>query len=202
MNIFLEIFLIIDAFIIGVVATFALRHGLAHFRPEKHDAEPQPRPQNGHLDPEARKQMQEKALTNFQAVIDRASTQLQGDLQASEARLTGQLEKLSKEIINKEMARYHDELDRIRQRAENADKSAETELSQHQVALKAKMEQEIAEEKQRKVEQLDARISDAVTSFLLETLGHEADLGAQSKYLLAQLEAHKSEIIDGVKDGA
>lgn len=203
MNLFLEIFLLIDAFLIGIVATVAVRHGLAHFRPEKHDAE-KARHQSPDtpLPPEIKKQMQAKAAGNFEALIDKYSSQLQKDLRASEDNLTARLEKLSADIVSRETDRYRQELEKLHAKVEATDKSAESEIKKSEDELKAQMEQEIAEQKQRKLEQLDAKISDAVTSFLLETLGHDVDLGAQSKYLTAQLEAHKAEIIKGVSDEA
>lgn len=203
MSIFLEIFLLIDAFIIGIIATLAYHHGLAHFRPEIHDAEkthPRPSAVTGPLPPEVKKQMQEKAQANFEAIIDKYSSQLQKDLRASEDNLSARLEKLSVDIIKKETGRYQTELDKLHQNVEAADKSAESEIGKLQSELKAKMEQEIAAEKQQKIEKLDTKIADAVASFLLEALGRDADLGAQEKYLIKQLEAHKAEIIEEAKD--
>lgn len=203
MNWALAIFLIIDALIIGAVGVLAYQHGLAHFKPDKHDAEhPRPRPENGHLPPEIRQQMQEKARSNFETIIDKYAGQLQKDLRASEANLTARLDKLSADIINKETSRYKQELASLSQDISSTDKSTIADIKQQEAAMQSSLEQELTAEKDRRLAQLDAKIADAVTSFLLEALGHEADLGAQEKYLLAQLEAHKSEIVDGIKNGA
>jgi hypothetical protein len=47
--------------------------------------------------------------------------------------------------------------------------------------------------------QLEEKLSDAVSSFLLEALQHSVDLGAQAQYLTTVLEEHKAELIEGVK---
>ena len=64
------------------------------------------------------------------------------------------------------------------------------------------MTEEITNEKEKLIQQIDTRLADAVTSFLIETLGHNVDLGAQNKYLIEMLEEHKPELIKGVKDEA
>ena len=50
------------------------------------------------------------------------------------------------------------------------------------------------------IQQIDTRLAEAVTSFLIETLQHNVDLGAQSAYLTAQLEEHKADFIKEVAD--
>lgn len=201
MNTILEIFLIVDALIIGIVATLALQHGLAHFKPDKHDAEKlRPKPETGRLPAEMKQQMQEKARANFEATIDKYTTQLQKDLRASEDNLSARLEKLSVDIIKKESGRYEQELANLHQEVEAADKTTVSELKQQQAEMKAKLEQDIAEQKKQRLETFDAKMADAVTSFLLSTLGRDVDLGAQEKYLLKQLDTHKAEIIKGISD--
>lgn len=201
MNLFLQIFLFFDAFILGVAATLALRHGLAHFKPEKHDAE-KSMTANGHLSPEVKKQLQERATTNFENIIDKYSTQLQKDLRASEDNLHAGMEKLSAALVKLETDRFQAELTKLRQEAETADKTTETALGEEKAKLEADLKAAIEAEKQKRIALLDTKIADAVTSFLLEALGHEADLGAQEKYLLSQLETHKAEIIKGVTDAS
>lgn len=200
MNWTLETFLVIDALVVGAVVTLAIQHALAHFKPDKHDAERRPQPEKVNLPPEVKKQMQEKAKANFEATIDKYTTQLQKDLRYNEASLSSRLDKLSADIINRESGRYKEELDVLRQQIAATNKTASTEMKQQQADLEAQLKQDFEAEKQRRITQLDTKISDAVTSFLLDTMGREVDLGAQSKYIMKQLEEHKAEIIKGVSE--
>jgi hypothetical protein len=197
-NIFLILFLFADVFIMGALASTAVRHAYAHFHPLPHEPE-HPRPHTAHpqsvpLPPDERLRMVERAKTNFQAVLDRSSEQLQRDLGETEARLTKQLEKLGTDIVGKEMERYHTELDRLRQQAEAAEKGATDALGEHQSELKTKMAEEVAAEKQHLIAQMDTKLGDAVASFLTETLQHNVDLGAQMSYITKVLEEHKTEL--------
>jgi hypothetical protein len=45
-------------------------------------------------------------------------------------------------------------------------------------------------------------LADAVASFLIETMQHNVDLGAQSTYLTTMLEEHKTELTKGIIDEA
>ena len=71
-------------------------------------------------------------------------------------------------------------------------------LSQRQTELEAQLEQSFASQKDDLTKRLNEQLNDAVLAFLLETLGHEVDLGTQADYLIATLEANKSELIEQV----
>ena len=44
------------------------------------------------------------------------------------------------------------------------------------------------------------KLAGAVTAFLIDTLGHNVDLGAQTKYLTETLEQHKAELVKELSD--
>jgi len=75
-------------------------------------------------------------------------------------------------------------------------------MAKKQAELEAKLKEEIAAEKKQLVQQLDTKLSDAVASFLLETMQHEVDLGSQSAYLTKMLDEHKAELIKELMDEA
>ncbi len=202
---FLQLFLLFDAFVIGAVAAVATWHAYAHFRP--HKAEPEKlhtQPQGAHLPPAVRDHLLEAAQTNFQTVLDRSAAELQHDLGTTAAQLNKLLEKIGTDIVGTEMERYHTEIDKLRAKAEAAIGGAQTEVAAHQAEIKAKLDEQmmverqrlvdgLAAEKQQLTQQIDTKLADAVASFLLETLQHNVDLGAQSTYLTAMLEEHKAD---------
>jgi len=209
----LQIFLLVNVFLVGVVFAAAIRHAYAHFRPQSHEVEKPHRPaaQPVHLPPEVKEHMLQTAQEHFQSVLDHSATELGNDLKSIVTQLNGRLEKLGTEIVSDEMKRYRMDLDQLRAQTEANISGAQTEINQHQTDLKskidqrrteleAKMDAEIAAEKQALIEQIDTKLADAVASFLTETLGHNVDLGAQNAYLIATLEEHKAELIKGIGD--
>lgn len=122
----------------------------------------------------------------------------------SESELSAQQAKLEAELAERQV-RFEAKLNEVQSKLETslAERQAELDksLTERKATLEAQMNGEIAAEKERLITQIDTKLSDAIASFLIETMQHEVDLGAQEKYLLAMLEEHKTELIGGLRDG-
>ncbi len=206
----LQIFLAANVFVIGVLSTVAVRHAYAHFRPEPEE-KPQPTVHGAHLPPAVKAQLLEQAATRFRAILDNSADEFEDDLRATSAKLSAELRKMGTDTINTEMKHYRLDMEELRKESnamimgvkEETKKHQDelkTRLAEHEIKQKVKMTKEIAAEKERLAKEIDDKLSDAVASFLIETLGHNVDLGAQTAYLTAQLEEHKAEISKGIKD--
>lgn len=210
----LQLFLLVNVFLIGALTAVAIRHAYAHFRPAPHDEEKpvhhRAATPTAHLPPAVREQLLRAAQANFQVVLERSAAQLEHDLHATATQLTKQLDKLGAKIIEDETARYQTTLEQLRTQAEQTLTGAQSEITTHQVALaaqlterqaalEAELAQSLALKQEQLVQQMDTKLADAVTSFLMETLQHNVDLGAQSAYLTAMLDEHKDELVKGVK---
>jgi hypothetical protein len=226
----LQLYLLFLMLVIGVLATIAFQHAYAHFWPVKHPrdtdkqkaAAPSQTAPGGHLPAAVKERLLEASEASFQAVLDKSATDLQHDLDKTAGQLNAVLQKIGAEVVGNEMERYRLQLDEIRKQAATAIGSAQDDIGKHQADLKAKLEEEqtairarlaeeIATEKQRVVEgiiaekqqlaaQIDTKLADAVASFLLESLGHNVDLGAQASYLTAQLQEHKDDFKRSVSE--
>lgn len=209
---FLQILLLLNVFLIGALAAVAIQHAYAHFRPTHHEEEkPHKAAPNTHLPPAVREQLLHAAKANFQIVLEKSANQLQRDLESTGAQLNKQLEKLGSKIIDDETERYQTTLHLLRDQAEATINGAQadvtqhqadiqTYLTEHQAKLEAELNAKMTAEHDRLVQQLDTKLADAVSSFLVETLQHNVDLGAQSTYLTAMLEEHKDELTKGMKN--
>lgn len=198
----LEILLIITCVAIGVLCVFAVQHGLAHFRPQEHDAEHAhahpAAPQGGHLPPAVREQLLEDAKKDFERVLRQSALELQQDLQSTANEIKQQVEKLGTDAVAKELENYRAKIAELQQQTEATIGGMHQEITSHQEDLKAKYTAEMEAEKQLMMQQMDTKLTDAVTSFLTETLQHDVDLGAQTTYLTKMLEEHKDELTKGV----
>lgn len=202
MNTYLLIFLLLDVFLAGALAATALRHAYAHFRPEEHDLEKVHKPvtQNNHLPPAVREKLLEEAETHFRAVLDRTAKNLEHDLEHTAGQIEKRVGKLGSEAEDEELQHYKATVDELQDKTKTDLRDIDKELAEQKAELKAQFAEDMAAEKQRLLQQLDTKLADAVASFLLETMQHNVDLGAQSAYLTAMLEEHKEEIIREVGD--
>ncbi|HSX36866.1 MAG TPA: OmpH family outer membrane protein [Patescibacteria group bacterium] len=200
---YLQIFLYVDVFFIGVLATIAVRHGFAHLNlkklslPKGHTAS-----QGGHLPPSVREHLLEEAQIGFRSVLNQSAKELQKDLEDTATEINKLVEKMGTEAVATELERYRAKLEKLTEDAEEKIGGAGAEIAEHQGNLKAKLEEEMAAEKQRLLAQIDTRLADAVSSFLIETMQHDVDLGAQTAYITKMLEEHKQEFTKGVADEA
>lgn len=197
---FLQLFLLFDVFLMGAIAATALRHAYAHFRPPKHVAEKPRTAENGRLPQALREQLLEAAQKNFQSVLDHSAAELQHDLEATAVQINKLVEKHGTEVIGTELEHYRAKLAELQNKTENDFNGMGKDVTEYQATLKAKLAEEIQAEKQRLVQQIDTKLADAVGSFLIETLPHNVDLGAQSAYLTAVLEEHKADFKKGINE--
>lgn len=201
---YLQLFLLFDVFFMGALATTAIRHAYAHFKPPAPEPEkPKLRAvamQNGHLPTALREQLLETAQENFEVVLERAARELQKDLETTTIHINKQVERMGSETVSKQIENYLTRIAELQKRSEELMVGTNQELTKYHDELKQKMVEEVAVEKQVILKQLDTKLADAVQSFLIETLQHNVDLGAQSAYLTKMLDEHKSELVKGIAD--
>lgn len=210
----LLIFIIINGLAIGAVAVVGLRHAHAHFRQEKPEpAHSKPQAQTLKLAPDVKERILAAAAVKYEKILDRSADELQKDMSSTSDMLSKKLDKLAEGIIEKELERYRNSLEEIRINTAHELSAAKADIETHQqdlqkklaereAELRAQMDTELAAEKQQLIDQIDSRLADAVASFLLENLGHNVDLGAQTAYLTQLLEEHKEDFKKEVADGA
>lgn len=216
----LQLFLTINIFVLGAVAALAIEHLWLHFHPRDFNADPNDPNGGVHLPMQVKERLLRVAETDYQEVLNRSVTDFKGDLRQTTAKINDQLTQISGDILGEEMDRYRTTLNELRSKAEQTRSQAQTDVERHQAELEAliverqklletkfierhaalekQAEDEIIAAKKAYIERIDAKLGDAVTSFLSTTLQYNADLGAQEAYLLAELEKHKDELIKEV----
>ena len=209
----LQIFIFTDVFIMGILVVFAGRHLYEHMVDHHKIIPPAGTAAKPALPLAVRERLMHKAETDFQTALDHSVNELQRELATTITHLNKQLEQLGSSIIKTEMSRYQYDVDQMRRQADGASAKAQAEIDQHQTELKVKLamrqsemeaelEAKIKAEEASRLQEIDTKLSDAVMSFLTETLGHEVDLGAQSQYLLKTLDEHKDELKKGISGEA
>jgi FAD/FMN-containing dehydrogenase len=200
MNTFLQLFLLLDVLLIGIVGAIAARHARKHFGKTGAviNDTPQDKP-GGELPAAVKRRMLEAAELRFQNSLNRTSRQLESDLDATATRINKLLDHQVTGVVSTELAQYRAQLAKLRSETEASFGAASKEIVEHQAALRQAMHTAVAKEQAALIEQLDTKLADAVTSFLIETLGHNVDLGNQTEYLISMLEEHKTDFINEVK---
>lgn len=218
----MQIFLLINVFILGAAIALAAEHVWLHFHAR--DFNPDPNGPNGgiHLPMAVKERLLRVAESDYQDVLTRSVIDFKGDLRETTAKINDELTQISGDILGEEMDRYKKMLNELRTKAEQTRSQAQTDVERHQAELESlimerqklletkflerhaslekQAEAEIIAAKNAYIQRIDKKLADAVTSFLSTTLQYNADLGAQESYLLAELEKHKNELIKEVAD--
>jgi hypothetical protein len=74
-------------------------------------------------------------------------------------------------------------------------------VEQKQKDLEADVDTELGKRRQVLMERLDKQLGAAVAAYIVESLGVNADLGAQRAFLLENLERHKKDLKQEIADG-
>lgn len=189
--------------LIGVLGVLALQHARAHVKQKKETREAL------RLPPATREKLLAESEKQFENILARSRRDLEQELAGTGDKLSTQLDKMGSQIIAEEMVEYRGAISRLEdeataaiektnQESAAAEDKIEDLVESKRAELEAKLAEEIAQKKQEIINKIEVGLSDAVMSLLLETLGHNIDLGAQEKYLLETLEAHKEELKQGV----
>lgn len=219
----LQIFLTINVFILGAVVALAIEHLWLHYHPRSGASDQPSRSTSGvHLPMQVKERLLKVAESDYEEVLAKSVAEFKGDLYKTADKINDSLTQISGTILGEEMDRYRKTLDELRTKAEQARSQAQTDVERHQAELEALIVQrqqametkfierhaelerqaqaDVLAAKKAYVERIDAKLADAVTSFLSTTLQYNADLGAQEPYLLGELEKHKNELIKEVMD--
>jgi len=200
MNLFLQIFLYFDIFIIGIVFEVVIRHAYAHYH---HEVKPKPtHPVNevNRITQAERVKLLEESEDKYRQILQHSSDQLSKDLNITAERINTTVKKLAADIITKELEGFQELFKNYEQKAVSELEEAKTQTDHYQNDLRVKVEQEAAAEKQRLIDLIDNKLADSVMGFLTEAMQHEIDLGSQTKYLLSLLDEHKEELKKAIDD--
>ncbi|HKU18719.1 MAG TPA: hypothetical protein VJP80_05595 [Candidatus Saccharimonadales bacterium] len=150
---------------------------------------------------EFREELRNRGRLHFEKILGENAMFLQQDLRLT----TSQLNEYMKGEISKDLkdafANYQSAITDAKQLAVESIEKTKTAIDEERQGLIAKLEQEVTEEKQRRIKQFDERMAQVVNHYVLAAIGNQIDLNDQLEYILSELEAHKAAIIEDIQNG-
>ncbi len=195
-NTLLQLFLLINVFVVGVVVAIAATHARAHFSHSPAQSK-QPKREQPILPLDTRQRIISEAEEDYQKVLHRSSLELQRNLETTTTRLNDQLDKMGASIVDDEMKAYRNGLEDLRKETEQAVTSATNEIEKHQADLRTKlidrqtvMEAKLSEQQAELEAKLAARTTELDTTFREREVQYEK----QQALLDEQIALRKKEI--------
>lgn len=96
--------------------------------------------------------------------------------------------------LSGEFEKYQISLQALRDQSIQEFSKLQKELDDRRTQLTEHLDRVIQTEGEKRLGALDTRMNDIISSYLVESLGAQVDLGAQSAYIFETLEEHKGEI--------
>lgn len=187
-----------------VVETILLLVVLAH-REHRHgkisQPVPPPQPATPHLTQADLERLNAAAQQAFATAVEEGAKSFHADLTATSQQLNKLINNITTDVIQQELEEYRQSLATAREEALASLKAMQGAAEQKQQALEGDVDAELAKRRQYLMERLDKSLGAAVAAYVVESLGVNADLGAQKSFLLENLERHKKEIKQEVNDG-
>ena len=151
---------------------------------------------------EFRQELRNRGRLHFEKILGENAMFLQQDLRLT----TSQLNDYMKTEISKELkeafANYESAITDAKQMAVESIEKTKTAIDDERKGLTAKLEQEVTEERERRIKQFDERMAQIVNHYVLSAIGNQIDLNDQLEYILSEMEANKQAIIEDIKNGS
>ena len=148
-----------------------------------------------------REELRNRGRLHFEKILGENAMFLQQDLRLT----TSELNEYMKGEINRELkdafAKYQGAITDAKQLAVESIEKTKTAVDEERRTLIAKLENEVAEEKARRIKQFDERTAEVVNHYVLQAIGNQIDLNDQLEYILAELEANKQAILEDIRSG-
>lgn len=138
--------------------------------------------------------VQEQAKIELQQATHDAAQKLHAAIQHTVEQVAMRVDETTQNTINQEFEKYQVSLQALREQSITEFSKLQKELDERRGRMLEALEKEANAELGRRVDLFNNRLNDVVSSYLVESLGHQVDLGAQMVHILQTLQQHKDEI--------
>lgn len=178
----LQIFILVNAVLLGVIATLVFQHARAHAEHRKELKKPQQKPTEAVVfDPATKQKILHEAEENYQRVINKSVSSLENDLINTTAKLRSQLEKFGHDVEGEETQQYHRTVTELQEQAKNILGATQAAIAGHQMEITSKLSARQAE--------LENELIEKITDLEEELVKRQAELQAELNERQAELEA-------------
>lgn len=151
---------------------------------------------------EFREELRNRGRLHFEKILGENAMFLQQDLRLTTSQLNDYMKEEIRRELNEAFANYQGAIKDAKQLAVESIEKTKAAIDEERQTLIAQLEQEVAEEKSRRIKQFEERMGEIVNHYVMEAIGNQIDLSDQLEYILSELEAHKQAILEDIKNGA
>lgn len=136
----------------------------------------------------------EEARAGLSKAVAESSGLVRSSLAATINSLGEKAEEMATITLGQEFEKYQTSFAALREETIKEFADLQKQLDKRRDEITTQMEDTFNKSQEERIDAFNARIADVVSSYLVEALDKGVDLGAQSKYIIHTLEAHKEDI--------
>jgi vacuolar-type H+-ATPase subunit H len=149
-----------------------------------------------------REELRNRGRLHFEKIIGDNAMFLQQDLRLTTSQLNEYMKTEITRKLKEEFDKYEQSIMDAKQLAVESIQKTNTAIDEQRQAMGQQMQQQIEAEKQQILQRFEDNLGDIVNHYVLAAVGDQIDLSDQLEYILGNLEANKSAIIEDIKHGA
>jgi hypothetical protein len=154
------------------------------------------------FDDRYREELKNRGRLQFQQIISQNTMFLQQDLRLTASELNEYVKAEISRKLQDEFKKYDQAIDDAKNIAMDSIERINKAIEQGRQILDQQIEKELADSKQRIIKHFEANMAEIVNHYILTAVGGQIDLNSQLEFILADLEANKSAIIEDINNGA
>lgn len=148
-----------------------------------------------------REELRNRGRLHFEKIIGENAMFLQQDLRQTTAQLNEYMRAEITKTLQDEFKKYEQSIVDAKQIAlESIEKTTAT-IDQQRTFLQQQMTAQVDAQKKKIIETFDKEMARIVNHYILRSIGSQIDLTDQLEYILTELEANKSAIIEDIQRG-
>lgn len=124
----------------------------------------------------------------------KAAKQFEESLSKTVPKLVADIDEVNTKAMKEEFEKYRANIQALSAEAMQDQFQLQQEVADHRKELMEALDKEVVTQYKKRMGEFDSRLSNVISSYIIDTLGQQADLGAQFPYLLSRLEAQKEQI--------
>ncbi|RTK95353.1 hypothetical protein EKI60_00150 [Candidatus Saccharibacteria bacterium] len=148
---------------------------------------------------EYRQHMREKGAARFERTLEENAAFLQQDLHAISDQVTEYVKERAGEILKEEFADQKQTVAAAQQHMSESFKKVDQAIAEYRKAMSEQFEKELKLERARRLQRFQDNMADVVTHHVQQTLGTHLSIDDQIKFIIDNLEANKTAIVEDIK---
>lgn len=151
---------------------------------------------------EFREELRNRGRLHFEKVIGENAMFLQQDLRLTTSQINEYMKQEITKTLQEEFAKYEQSIEDAKRMAIESMQKTQAALEEERQILHEKLSKEVEAQRERLIKRFEENMGEIVNHYILDAIGNEIDLSDQLEYILGELEANKTQLVEDIRSGA